>query len=162
MFNISRAPQAVSVPQPIFPDSLVGYCAADVTKNNNTTLADICSVQLPKSGIYSIYGFVTVSVANATPLIKIGLTGTTLTKTNLNTIVRFTDPTNSLLFAQLTTLTTTNSTTSGIGINIVEFMGSIEVLVGGKLAIQAAQATANASNTVFQRGSILICQKVNS
>jgi hypothetical protein len=63
------------------------------------------------------------------------------------------------LFSQITSLTTASSTTSGVGINTVEIEAGIEVNVGGKIAIQGAQATANASNTIFQRGSFMTAFK---
>lgn len=161
MFNwFGKTSQPFSAPSSVFPTSLVGYCSADVTKNNNTTLADIAYIYLPSRSIWKIRAVLFVSVANATPLIKAALTGTTLTVTNLNSFYKFIDPTLATKITQTIALGSVSSTTSGIGFNTVEIDGLMEVNVGGKLAVQGAQDTANASNTIFQRGSYISAERV--
>lgn len=122
---------------------------------NNTNL----SVTVAASGVYEVRAV--LHIAAGAGGWKIGLGGTA-TATNLILQINGHDALDSATYfnATLTTLAGTHSD-GGIGDKFFLVSGTIEAGDGGTFIITAAQFSANAAATTFQRGSSLVLTKLN-
>ena len=138
---------------------------ADQTVNNSTTLADISdlSVTLLAGRNYQLRGVLFTNTAVAASGLRAALAGSA-TFTDLRYMIQIWDlSTRSLGSVSVLNVLNTavfKATISAVD-NCILIEGCCTVNTGGTLKIQGAQGTADASNTLFKRGSFLTVEDIS-